>query len=385
MPLPIQSFNESVNTQVAAMQASAGVPLDFSIGSILRALVESNAANSLWLESTAQKLLEVTRLTTSTGNDVDTFVEQFGLSRNPAIPAEGYVTFSRYTANLQATINVRDLVSSVANGVSYSVGIDETNPYYNGVLNAYILPAGINSTSVPVIATTAGTIGNILANQITTIQSVIFNIDSVTNANNFTNGVDAESDAALKIRFVLYLNSLSKATKLALISAILSVPNVERYTLIENKTISNQELLGFFYSVIDDGTGNASSQLLQNVAAELDATRGFTIGFSVYPPVDFPISFSANVFTDSSMPDVTVQNAVVAALQTYITNQGFNSTFPYSEVPRIIYETNLTLSGQSFSPIVNVTNWTLNGGTFDVQVIGQNIPVNGTIFIQVNA
>lgn len=385
MPLPIQSFSQSVNTQVAAMQAAAGVPLDFSIGSILRALIESNAANSLWLESTAQKLLEVTRLTTSTGNDVDTFVEQFGLSRNPAVPAEGFVTFSRYTANLQATINVSSLVSSVANGVTYSVGIDETNPYYNGLLNAYILPAGINSTSVPVIATTSGAVGNILANQITTIQSVIFNIDSVNNPNTFANGVDAESDAALKIRFVLYLNSLSKATKLALIAAILSVPNVERYTLVENKTTTNQELLGFFYSVIDDGTGHASSTLLQNVAAQLDATRGFTIAFSVYPPVDFPISFSAHVFTDSSMPDATVRNAVIAALQTYISKQGFNSLFPYSEVPRIIYDANLTLSGNQFSPITNVTDWTLNNDIIDVEVIGQNIPVNGNIFIEMNA
>jgi len=32
-----------------------------------------------------------------------------------------------------------------------------------------------------------------------------------------------------------------------------------------------------------------------------------------------------------------------------------------------------------------VTNWTINGGTSDVQLTGQEIPVNGTITITVNA
>ncbi len=385
MSLPIQSFQQIVDSQVAAMQASSKVVLDFSVGAVLRAIVESNAGNALWLESTAQTLLDVTRLTTSTGNDVDTFVEQFGLTRNPATPATGNVTLSRYTANLQATINVGALVSCVTNGISYSVGIDTGNAYYNSSLNAYILPASIASISVPVTATTAGTVGNVIANQITTIQSVIVNIDSVTNPSAFTNGADAESDEELKIRFVLYLNGLSKATKIALTAAILSVSGVERQELIENEDLAGNVMLGFFYALVDDGTGNASSTLLMNVSSQLDVTRGFTIGFAAYGPTQFPMSFSAHVFTDLSMPDSTVHDAVVAALESYISSQGFDSLFPYSEVPRIIYDTNVTLSGNTYSPITNVTNWTINGGTSDVQLTGQEIPVNGTITITVNA
>lgn len=385
MPLPILSFQQLVDTQVAAMQASAGFVLDFSVGAVMLAVVESNAGNSLWLESTAETLLAVTRLTTSSGNDVDTFVQQFGLTREAAVPASGFVTLSRNTANLQATINVGALVSSVANGVSYSVGIDTTNTYYNASLNAYILPVSVTSTSVPVTATTAGAIGNILANQITTIQNVIINIDSVTNPSALTNGANAETDAALKVRFVLYLNSLSKATKQALQAAILSVVGVKRYDLVENEDVLGNSLLGFFYALIDDGTGNASSTLLDNVSAQLDATRGFTIAFSNYGPTQFPMSFSAHVSTDSSMTDATVHDAIVTSLQTYIAEQTFHALFPYSEVPRIIYDTNLSLSGNSFSPITNVTNWLLNGGTSDVLLTGKQIPVNGTFTVVINA
>lgn len=385
MPLPILSFQQLVNAQVAAMQASSNKVLDFSVGSILLALVESNSGNSIWLESEAQALLSITRLTTSQGNDVDTFVFQFGLTRNPAIPASGFVTFSRFTANLQATIKVGAAISAVSNGITYLVQADTANPYFSVSLNAYILPVGIASTSVPVTAVTAGSVGNVLANQITTINSVISNIDTVTNPDAFTNGDDAETDDALKIRFVLYLNSLSKATKQALQAAILSVSGVKRYDLVENKDILGNEKLGFFYAVIDDGTGNASSDLLDNVAAQLESTRGFTIAFSDYAPVQLAISYTASVFTDSTIPDATVQSAVIASLEAYTSGQGFNALFPYSEIPRIIYDTNISLSGLPYSPIINVNNYTLNGSTFDVQLVGQQIGVNGTIVVTMNA
>lgn len=385
MPLPILSFQQLVDNQVAAMQASATVVLDFSIGSILLAICESNAGNGLWLESTAEYLLAVTRLTTSTGNDVDTFVQQFGLTRNPAIPASGYVTLSRYTPTLPATINVGSLVSSLANGISYAIQPDTTNPYYNPSQSAFILPAGISSTSVPVVATTAGSIGNVLANQITTIQSVITNIDTVTNPDAFTNGQDQESDAALKIRFVLYLNSLSKATLPAIEAAVASVPGVERYVVVENVDILDNPQLGFFYVVIDDGTGHASSDLQSDVYNVVYITRGLTIQFAIYGPIATDVNVTAHVFTDHSLEDSQVQAAVVASLQTYISGVGFDGTIPYSEIPRIIYDTNLSLSGTAFSPITNVTSWLLDGGTSDVTFTGQEIPVPGTITVVMNA
>ena len=46
--------------------------------------------------------------------------------------------------------------------------------------------------------------GNVLANTITSMGQGVPGVDTVTNAIAFTNGVDAESDAAYKARFVLY-------------------------------------------------------------------------------------------------------------------------------------------------------------------------------------
>jgi lysozyme len=54
------------------------------------------------------------------------------------------------------------------------------------------------------------------AGQINTITQALTGIDTVTNVTGFLNGSDAESDAALRTRFIAYVASLSKATKNAI-------------------------------------------------------------------------------------------------------------------------------------------------------------------------
>lgn len=398
MTLPQKQFDDFVNDQAAAMQASSSSLLDFSVGSILRALIEANAGNALWLEGLCTTLLAVTRLTTSHGEDVDTFVEQFGLERNAATPAFGEVTFSRFTTTTQATIAAGTLdpgtlnlltqgalVYSSANQVTYSVYADDSNPNYDPDLNAYVVPIDTASIDVPVIAITAGAVGNVFSNQITTIASVIVGIDTVTNDQPFSNGENQESDSALKIRFVLYLNSLSKATEQAIEAAVAGVEGVARYKIVENEDILGNVLLGFFYVVIDDGSGAASGTLLSNVQTAVGLVRGLTIAYSIYAPDPVPISISAHVFTDGTIPDDTVQTAALDALESYITDLGFDSLIAYSEIPRIIYDVNTSLSGNKYSPIINVNNYTLNGGTSDITLVGREIATDGTLTVIMNA
>lgn len=388
MPLPTKSFDTLVNNQANAMQGVAQAILDFATGTDFLSLIESNAGNSMWLQALVVSLLAVTRLQTSSGNDVDTFVGQFGLKRNPATPAFGTVTFSRATPTQQAVIpsGIFDLatktlttigseVSSANNGIIYSVYNDDANPYYNPDLVAYIIPVGINSIDVPIVSEIPGVIGNVLSNEITTIQSTLIYVDTVTNSQPLTNGTDPESDAALKIRFVLYLDSLSKATKQALEAAASGTPGVVRYKAQENYDINGNPLLGFFYFVIDDGSGNASGTLLSNVSAALNATRGFTIAYSTYAPTPFPVSITVNIVTTGVTPDATVQANVIAALQKFITGSAFDALIPYSEIAKIVYDADST--------ITNLTSWTLNGGTSDIQLTGKQIATVGTLTVNI--
>jgi uncharacterized phage protein gp47/JayE len=358
------------------MQALLGYPLDFSEGAFERALIETNAGMGISLESQIVYLVAVSRAQTSQGADLDSWCEQFNFPRIAAEPAFGNDTFSRYTPTLQATIPVGSELYSISNAITYSVQADDTNPNFSPALNAYILAAGINSITVPIIALTPGTVGNALSNQITTLSSVVPYVDFVTNPSPLDNGKEAESDSAYRARFILYINGLSKGTYQALLEAVSSVAGVERKLLVENKNINNTDHYGFFYALIDDGTGNASPTLINQAYAALDATRGFTIQQAVYGPTQFTISISMSVTTDGTQDDPTVQNEIVSALQTYITSQGFNAFFAYSEIPKFAYDAD--------SSVTNVVTWTLNGLSNDIQLTGQNIPVVGSLVVSVN-
>lgn len=374
--LPIKSAKDLVNEQASAMQALLGYPLDFSEGAFERALIETNAGIGISLESQIVYLVAVSRAQTSKGADLDSWCEQFNFPRIAAQPAYGDETFSRYTPTLQATIPVGSNVYSIANAVTYSVQSDDTNPNFSPALNAYILDAGISSITVPIIALTPGKIGNALTNQITTLSSVVPYVDFVTNPSPLDNGQEAESDDAYRARFILYINGLSKGTYQALLEAVSSVAGVARERLVENKNINNTDHYGFFYALIDDGTGNASPTLVNQVYNALDSTRGFTIQQAVYGPTQFPISISMSVTTDGTQDNSTVENEIVSALQTYITSQGFNALFAYSEIPKFAYDAD--------NSVTNVLSWTLNGLNNDIQLSGQNIPVVGSLVITVN-
>lgn len=375
MPLPLKSASDLVNDQTNAMQAVAKIVLDFNTGAILRAIVESNAGNSMWLQALISDLLGATRLATCKGIQVDTFVGDYGLTRTAATNATGSVTFSRFTFNTPSTIKVGDLVSSITNGVNYSVSVDSSNPYYSPSLNAYIIPALTQAITVPVFATVAGSIGNCLANQITTISSVIIGVDSVTNEQPLTNGKDSQSDDSLKAAFVLFLASLFRATQQAIEYAVQSVVGVKRYKLEENETTAGNPDPGFFYAVIDDGTGSASPELLTNVQIAVEVYRGLTINFSIVAPIDVPISITATVHTNGTVESVKVIQNVESAIEKYITDKSFDSAFPYSRVPEIIYDADTS--------IINVTAYTLNGGTTDVSITGREIMTVGTLTITV--
>ncbi|MGT3569124.1 baseplate J/gp47 family protein, partial [Klebsiella pneumoniae] len=55
--LNIKSFATLVRDQATAIQAKASSLIDFTIGSILRSVAESNAGVALWLESLVLQVL----------------------------------------------------------------------------------------------------------------------------------------------------------------------------------------------------------------------------------------------------------------------------------------------------------------------------------------
>lgn len=369
MSLNTQDFNSLVANQIAAAQASSNQLLDFSNGSVLLALMQSNAsAVALWLQAMNISILALTRAATSNGVDLDTWMADYGLFRLPATPASGTVVFSRVNNTVQAVIpaGVVSAIVQTSNGVvSYTVDLDETNPAYSASLGGYVLTSGTSSISLGVTANTDGGIGNSAANTITVINTPIPYIDSVTNPSTFTNGLNAETDAEFRVRFVLYLASLSKATLAAISYAVSQVVGVIDYTITENYTYLGVQQFGYFYVVVDDGTGTPSSGLIANVNAAVDEVRGLTIRFGVYAPIIVEVDVIMSVIAKSGYTHDEIVTSVTEALTTYINTLPLGTTLYYTQLISVAY-------GAS-AGVLDVNTYTLNGTNADVVATAKQI------------
>lgn len=371
--LNIKSFSTLVSDQVTAMQASAAGLVDLAIGSILRSIAESNAGVAMWIQQLIVNLLVTTRAATCSGEDLDTWMADFSFTRLSAVQSTGPVTFSRFTATNQALIAVGSSVTTTDGTQAFTVTTESTNTAYDPVQAGYIIAAGVSSLSVPVRANTAGAAGNAQAGTITVISGSIQYVDTVTNSTTFINGEDAESDTDFRARFVLWIASLSKATKAAIGYAISSMQSGVTYTLTENVAYNGTAKPGYFYAVVDDGSGIPTSTFLDQAYSAIDAVRGFTITFGVFAPSLLTANVSMTITTDSSGSHSAIVSLVQAAIQEYIASLSLGQLLPYTQLATVAY---------GASPLVtNVSSVTLNSGTADLAASGKQVIRAGIISV----
>ena len=284
MQLSLRTFSTLVQNMAAAVQASATQLLDLTVGSTLRAVIESNASIALWMQWLILLVLRTTRAATSSGADLDTWMADLSLTRLPAIAATGIVTFSRFSPTMTALIPAGALARTADGTQTFAVSIDATNPAWVSASNGYLVAAGVASLDVPVAAMTYGGAGNVQAGAVSLLASAIPGIDAVSNASAIQNGLDAEPDDAFRDRFQNFIASRSRATTVAVGYAISNIQQGLNYTIQENLDPSGQPRMGSFVVTVDDGSGSPSTALLSTVQIAVDAVRPVGSIFSVQPP-----------------------------------------------------------------------------------------------------
>ena len=389
--LPTKSFATVVNNIISGIQGRASKLINFAIGSTLRAIAEGYGGIFIWFQSLVLQLLAAIRLSTSVGTDVDTFTVDFmpplpgsqttalptGSPRLGAQAASGQVTFTRFTAGPSspfipaATGIVNGVVSPAGQGQpvtvqtsdgtqTYVVIADTTNPNYSATFGGYIVPSSIGSLNVTVLAVVPGAAGNAQAGQISVITSPVTGIDTVVNGATFTNGIDVESDSALKKRFAAYILGLSRGDEFGLAASIEGVEVNVQWTLTELYNYDGSYRPGYFFVVADDGSGSPSATFLQTVTNAVNAVRPLGIQAGVFPPVIKPVLVSLNIATASGFDHNTVAAQVSATISTNINSLGLGNPLPWSIVASWAY---------SVPGVTSVTNVTLNGLTGDTASI----------------
>ena len=373
MTISIQTFTTIVSNTVAAIQGSARVLVDLTVGSVLRSYAEAVSAIALWLQGIALQVAALTRFATSNGSDADSWGADFGFTRLPAQAAQGSVTFSRFTPTAAATVPVGTIVQTADGTQKYAVIADTAQTAYNAGVGGYVLPAATASITATVQSTSAAFAGNAAVGAINTIAASIPGVDTVTNASAFSNGADAESDAAYRARFPVYLASLSEGTVAAIRNAVLSLQQTVSYTLTENFNYAGASQPGYFYVVVDDGSGTPAGSFLTSVGLAIEAVRPITSTYGVFAPSLVTANVAMTLTTAAGYTHSAVVAAVTAALQAYIGTLAVGVTLPYSRLAQVAY---------AASPgVTNVSGTTLNAGIADLVATAQQRIMVGTLTI----
>jgi hypothetical protein len=355
--LPLQNFAALVQAMAATMQGTCSALVDLTVGSVLRSVIEANAAVALWLQWLIVRVLAMTRLATSSGTDVDSFVGDFGLLRLPASAASGYVTLSRFIAGIATLVPPGTLVKT-ASGTVFSVTSAAQESAWSAAQGGYVLPAMAISVDVAVTAQVAGSSGNVTAASINLLGSAIAGIDSVTNAQPLAGGFDAESDAALRLRFQGYIASLREATLIAVENAIASVQQGLTWLVQENVNQDGTNNPGHFCITIDDGSGNPPPTLLTSVYRAVDQIRPVGSSFSLYPPTIVPATIAMSLGLAPAAPRTVLAGQVAQAVLSFVEALPIGQILPLTRLAQIAYDLD--------ARIINVYSLSINGGTGDL-------------------
>ena len=350
MILSLRNLPQIVADGAVAAQSACAYVLDFSVGSIERALTEAAGAMVLWLQVVALQVLSATRLATSSGLDVDSFVNDYGMTRLPAVAATVPLAFARANPTGFGTVPAGAQVKTTDGSVTFQVLSDPTNAAWNGT--GYTIAPGVTGVAVTGQALVTGPAGNVASGTISLLAGSFSGVDTVTNYAGGTGGVVAETDAALRTRFQLYIASLSSATVAALEYAATSVQQGLTATVQENTPI-----LGTSTVTLDDGSGHPSSALLNAASIAVNAVRAAGTTALVHAPAITGVSVNVILTLAPTAVRPPYDATVSQAVSAYVASLPVGATCSYAYLGYVVFN---ALPG-----ILNA-DITLNGGTTDV-------------------
>lgn len=379
MEVETKPFDAILADQAMAAQSAAArrglgnALLDFSVGSLFRAMAEGFATVALWLQGVILQLLATTRASTSRGADLDTWMADYGLLRTAPTFAGGNVVMGRFTPALPALVPVGAMVRTSDRVRTFLVRADPLHQAWDATMQGYRVAAGAPNITVPVRAVVEGEAGNVSAASVTLLASAIPGIDTVTNPAGFTGGADAEEDDAFRAKFVAFLASLSRATREAISFAVDQVRPGLTFGIIENEEPDGTPRDAYFQVIVDDGSGQPSSDLLATVAASVENYRPLGVSFAVLPPLRVTANVSMTVATAQGVDHGAIVALVGTALADFINGLDLGEALPYTRLAQVAY---------AASPLVgNVTNVLLNGGTADILAMPRRVIRAGTVAV----
>jgi uncharacterized phage protein gp47/JayE len=317
---------------MASMQAGSGVVTDFNPGSNIRTYSESMgsvmeiegiSAQALVFQSmiygTYAAFGIVPESQTYAGVSL-VFATSFGA--NPP-PVTSSVTIPGGTGGT---------IVSTAAGIQFLVS------------ETVVIPAGSSSVTVPAIAVQPGLTGNVGADTIVNILTPLTYPLVVNNPASASGGLNAETPSQTLARFMAKVAALGLGSPVAIANAVIGVSTstgetVAQAAVYEPWIVTSGAPAGFDV-YIDNGSGSASSSLIQAVTSFLNGN--LTTGELGNRPAGVPYSVQAvvplycNVVITGTLPT----SALISSLTTSISNN-ITAFFQEIQFGETVYQTSL--------------------------------------------
>lgn len=288
-----------------------------------------------------------------------------------------YLGFRRYLENIQAdvfgferkvgvkaTTNVRFSRAGTSGDVTIPSGTNlQTASGLRFVTTASIQITDGNSQSDPV-ETEADKVGvayNIAADTITIMRDVIEGVDSVTNPNAATGGVNQETDYEFKKRFRAYIEGVGRSNVAGIIYGALSVEGITSTSANELfPPVGNVNVRLY----IDDGSvGGVSSAKIAEVQSIIDGDgtennpgyRAAGVNVEVLAPSIVTQDVTMTATVDSGVDIDQIKVDINTVLTNYINTLGVGADIIYNELVAAVMSVFGVLDVDITVPASNVT------------------------------
>lgn len=343
----IYTISEIVNRMISRMTANTSVT-DYTPGSNIRSIFETVAIFIEYLQFLIEGVYRSFYVDSSSGNDLDSRVRDFGMARKAAKQATGKIKFQRNnpatsTFTVAANTEISTQPDVFGNTITYFLNNDVT------------FPSGAVEATGTIICTISGIDGNVASGKITNITSAIPGIDAVINTEALTDGASEESDSQLRKRVPIFINGLKRANEDAVKSAILAIEGITLVRLQENNP-SN----GIITVYVSNESGKLSQEQLDSVkiAAE-DAAAFGVLANVIEPSIQYiTIELTAELDTENYNQEILIYD-MKSLIDEYI------RTNPEFEVQRYNIMLFATIPG-----VINIKDVKINGIQSDYQASG---------------
>ena len=174
---------------------------------------------------------------------------------------------------------------------------------------------------IPVVSTTPGTVGNVLAGTVVVMPLAIPGVEYIINKTDITNGIEAETDSELKERAKHALEFAGKATYVSIESAIRSVEGVSSI-YIEDMP---DNIPGIVKVVVDGGN-------LDQIKRAIDNTRAAGIRVEVNRPTIVYINVSLTLLLHKDTGAATATIEAEKRVRSYISSLGIGDDVLFSRL-----------------------------------------------------